>query len=330
MPNDPTWKPLFRPDRNTGANAGQPVDEVGGNPMTLDAMKSGTYQDIGSDAGLCANIDNDPHGAVHVNVGNQRGMGRVPWAANDPIFWLHHSNIDRIWASWNKVGGKNPTDPGFLNESFVFADKDGKRATITVGELIDATPKSYVYDAYLPRPPGSAPFPPGPALAFSFHVANSVASGPVKLSAARTTVALDTLPLPGLSAPKGTNVLSAQARAPGRRFNLRLEDVQAASDPGIGYDVYLNLPAGTAPGKSDVSYVGSLNFFAVIAHVAHAAHAASPGARSARNFSFDVTEVMQKLDAAGRLAAVSRVTLVPTGKLQGTPTATIGRVAIIS
>ena len=23
----------------------------------------------------------------------------------DPVFWLHHSNIDRIWAAWQK---KNP------------------------------------------------------------------------------------------------------------------------------------------------------------------------------------------------------------------------------
>ena len=28
-------------------------------------------------------------------------MGFVPAAARDPIFWLHHANIDKIWSDWN-------------------------------------------------------------------------------------------------------------------------------------------------------------------------------------------------------------------------------------
>ena len=47
-------------------------------------------------------------GQVHTLVGNLLGMGKVPWAANDPIFWLHHSNVDRLWASWNGWGRANP------------------------------------------------------------------------------------------------------------------------------------------------------------------------------------------------------------------------------
>ena len=40
----------------------------------------------------------DIHGAVHVWVGGT--MGRIDWAAYDPIFWAHHANIDRLWARW--------------------------------------------------------------------------------------------------------------------------------------------------------------------------------------------------------------------------------------
>lgn len=29
-------------------------------------------------------------------------------APNDPVFWLHHCNIDRLWARWQK---KFPTQP---------------------------------------------------------------------------------------------------------------------------------------------------------------------------------------------------------------------------
>jgi hypothetical protein len=41
---------------------------------------------------------NGPHGSVHVRVGGD--MGSVPTASYDPIFYLHHANVDRIWAQW--------------------------------------------------------------------------------------------------------------------------------------------------------------------------------------------------------------------------------------
>jgi tyrosinase len=34
------------------------------------------------------------------------------YSPNDPIFWLHHANVDRIWAQWQKfqlgIGGSHP------------------------------------------------------------------------------------------------------------------------------------------------------------------------------------------------------------------------------
>jgi hypothetical protein len=38
------------------------------------------------------------HGWVHGTVGGD--MGSVPVASYDPIFYLHHANVDRIWAGW--------------------------------------------------------------------------------------------------------------------------------------------------------------------------------------------------------------------------------------
>ena len=29
---------------------------------------------------------------------------------NDPIFWLHHSNVDRLWWNWQQSGIKNSTN----------------------------------------------------------------------------------------------------------------------------------------------------------------------------------------------------------------------------
>jgi tyrosinase len=41
---------------------------------------------------------NGVHGSVHVRTGGD--MGSVPTASYDPIFFLHHANIDRLWAQW--------------------------------------------------------------------------------------------------------------------------------------------------------------------------------------------------------------------------------------
>lgn len=47
------------------------------------------------------------HDQVHVWVGG--AMGQIPIAPADPLFWLHHANIDRIWSLWQKQNpNKNP------------------------------------------------------------------------------------------------------------------------------------------------------------------------------------------------------------------------------
>ena len=53
------------------------------------------------------------HNSVHVWVGGS--MGSVPTAPADPIFWMHHCNIDRLWHVWQTTpgnAGKNPVLAG--------------------------------------------------------------------------------------------------------------------------------------------------------------------------------------------------------------------------
>lgn len=37
------------------------------------------------------------HGSVHNAVGGNMATGSSP---SDPLFWLHHANLDRLWAEW--------------------------------------------------------------------------------------------------------------------------------------------------------------------------------------------------------------------------------------
>jgi tyrosinase len=61
---------------------------------------------------------NGVHGSVHVRTGGD--MGGVPTAAYDPIFYLHHANIDRLWADWQAAhpGALPVVEAGFALQPF--------------------------------------------------------------------------------------------------------------------------------------------------------------------------------------------------------------------
>ena len=43
-----------------------------------------------------------PHNPVHDLIGNWMADMQSP---TDPIFWLHHANVDRLWVAWVNAGG---------------------------------------------------------------------------------------------------------------------------------------------------------------------------------------------------------------------------------
>jgi tyrosinase len=332
MPNDPVFKPLFRSQRGTGVNNGQPIDA--GRPpfLNLNDMKFANYLET-SPGGFCLNLDRNLHGNVHVNVGAAQpaadlGMRFVPTAANDPIFWLHHCNIDRIWASWNKAGGKNPNDAAFKAQQFTFANTGGTAVQRTVGTVLDTQQLDYVYDNYLQRPPGSQPFPPagGPLVAaasVALHADTAPSSGPVPLGRELVTVSLATRDVPALRGAKKTKDFSVQLSTAldTRQLFVVLKNIQVSQDPGVTYAVYLNVPKGTKPAVDDPGYVGTLNFFSV-----HGDHADHGGA----NVAFPATDVLRTLRQQGRAAGEPTVTLVPDGEYVGGAEPKIGSISLVS
>ncbi|MGY3317456.1 tyrosinase family protein [Arthrobacter sp. TE12232] len=70
------------------------------------------------------------HDLVHVWVGGRRGtMGRLDRAPADPLFWMHHANIDRLWFQWQKSPqgqGQRPNLQGgdMIMDPWAFTDSD--------------------------------------------------------------------------------------------------------------------------------------------------------------------------------------------------------------
>ena len=53
--------------------------------------------------GPAVNVDRQPHGSVHIQVNGS--MALFETAGLDPVFWMHHCNVDRMWETYAKSLG---------------------------------------------------------------------------------------------------------------------------------------------------------------------------------------------------------------------------------
>ncbi len=94
---------------------GLPAGPTSRNPGTPDGLPSDT--DVSQVLALTEFTDfqaqlEDIHDQVHGWVGGD--MGNISAAAFDPIFWSHHSNIDRLWYVWQNQNGNGNLPPDYL------------------------------------------------------------------------------------------------------------------------------------------------------------------------------------------------------------------------
>jgi tyrosinase len=309
-------------NRNPGVNTGQPIDKGQRYQLNLDALKETGYQQNGPKMGFCADLDSFLHGSVHVFTGTPTNMGAVPYAAQDPVFWAHHCNIDRIWASWNKNGGKNPTnDSTFMSGQFVFADENGTRVVAKVPDFLAIDALGYTYDALEPAPRGFRPdslttrttlttqidTPAAPAIALSASLA---------LTGARTNVTLRAQP--------NTQVRTAIQSVTGeKRLYLVAKGLSASAEPGVPYDVFLNLPDNVSGTRANQYYVGTINFFG-------AGHGEHEGNSGQRFLSLDVTQSAKSLTAQAKSDEPVKISLLASGSPSEAAKPVIGSLILIT
>jgi tyrosinase len=76
------------------------------------------------------------HNDVHNYVGGT--MADISVSPSDPIFWMHHSNIDRLWSTWQP---KHPTQHANLSGKNAIMDP----WTVTEPQTRDITTLGYSY-----------------------------------------------------------------------------------------------------------------------------------------------------------------------------------------
>jgi tyrosinase len=141
----------------TGSNSSTPSPGYGG-PNT-------GFSNAGAVSG---NLESNPHNQVHGDVGGfisnlVYGLMSDPGtAALDPIFYLHHCNIDRLWASWNADGNSNPKNASWLagpaangERAFIMPLPGGKPWVYTPADVNSLSQMDYDYQQLLTSAPAN-------------------------------------------------------------------------------------------------------------------------------------------------------------------------------
>jgi tyrosinase len=322
---DPTFKCLFVDKRNVhtttnsfaNVNAGEPIDKYDPGALELAALKQTTYSPAGAAPGFNMDLDGSVHGAVHVLVGNSLNMGDIPWAAGDPVFWMHHCNIDRLWASWNACGGKNPTSPTWLNQTFTFADADGNKVVLAIKDVNTTAQLHYSYDHLELCPIRIAPRPEAEIAAIQATTLATLSAG-ATLTKSPVRVNLEVK-----SQAAGQPLIEhVRKLPPGRKLYLVIRNLHSDVHPETIYHVYLDLPPGTAPKDGSAYQIGTLNFFNAVPHPGHSGTAESN--TETRFRSFDVTEIASKV-----LQDKPTVTIAPLGEPASQAKPMVGEISLV-
>jgi N-acetylneuraminic acid mutarotase len=145
--------PLYDGTRWFWVNGGERIDNLYRDWISLDALNEKIYIDSPQGSlGFNPRLDLNPHFLTHLALGGD--MAEFSTVGGDPLFYLHHANIDRIWESWNRLGNENPTDPQYLNRRFAYGDRSRKRVDLPVSAGNRTADLGYEYDSYEepPRP----------------------------------------------------------------------------------------------------------------------------------------------------------------------------------
>lgn len=221
--------------------------------------------------GITGPFEGNPHNSVHGSISGNMGGYMSPL---DPIFWLHHCNVDRIWDRWNRMGRANTSNALWRNfrfdKQFVVPSGSGTTAyNVAVNELLNINALGYTYTPtftlppwvftqfnLIPRPIDLNRLPP---LALVTNVPAARLNVPLDL-----TVNLNAAQNSALARIRPTAQLedtSKAVQAPGRIVAI-IRDIEPPKNTSFEVRVFVNHP-NLSPDTptGDRHYAGSFNFF---------------------------------------------------------------------
>ncbi|WP_164937060.1 tyrosinase family protein [Bradyrhizobium vignae] len=268
--------------------------------------------------GLQGTLERLPHNMVHNSIGGWMPSAMSP---RDPIFFMHHCNLDRLWAVWNSLGNSNSDDHFWKDMTFTdnFVNPDGSSYSPKVSELASPETLGYTYGlpstsivatsfpnlialqgklvtlhaSGVPKSPDVKTFTASPS-GLDFGTISNPLTVPVSVDAGLIAAVSRRRPV-----SSGTEFLNFAAareqRATGARVFAFVRDVATTQPQNTEFRVFLDHPGLNAQTPvSDPGYVGSFGIFVHGEHGGHGGGDANP------SFALDLTGAMQRVYAGGQ------------------------------
>jgi tyrosinase len=248
-----------------------------------------------------SSIESNPHDNVHVDIGGW--MGSVPTAAQDPVFYTHHSNIDRLWNIWLAQGGgrHDPlTDSAWKGNTYTFFNESGGQVHMTACDILRCAEQlNYTYEG---EPTQVKEYClklikfPIPILILQVLI--HWPGPPVELNEKEISVPIDIAQV-----REKRQLLQSQNQS----LVLELGEVTAEKEPGVVWEVYLGLPAGAKADPQSPNYLGTISLFST------GVRSHTHGEFKPAHFTFPINKA---LDAAlSKEGEKPQLTFVPSGPI---------------
>lgn len=360
--------PLFVPQRwgpNDDGDVYVPLDQVDLKALTdpdFTGVASGGDPGFGGvDTGFShrgrvhGRLETQPHDWVHVLVGGSDPanptlpglMSYPPTAGLDPIFWLHHANIDRLWEVWIRgpVSRGNPREKRWIDGPSSIGERafvqpwapSGDPWSYTPGQMADLEALDYTYDDLSPEsvsPALALRLDRLRAPAFEGGAASvdedkrdvemvGASDAPLRIAGRREVRA--PVRMEGGAARRLKANLDAAfaegtdaALSPERVF-LNLENVRGLLD-AVAFRVYVNVPEGDDPADHPERLAGNIGLFGV-----RQATEADDHGGAGLTFVLEITDIVAALRLDGDDIEVR---IVPVKDVPEEAQISIGRVSV--
>ncbi|KAM1347627.1 hypothetical protein ACFX2H_036537 [Malus domestica] len=242
------------------------------------------------------NIESIPHNNIHFWTGdptqtNGEDMGAFYSSGRDPLFYSHHSNVDRMWSIYkDKLGGTDIEKTDWLDTEFLFYDEKKNLVRVKVCDSLDTKKLGYVYDEKVPIPWLKSK----PTARKSTNKRKAAVSSSDLTTTFPATLS-DTISVE-VTRPSATKRTTAQKKA--QDEVLVIKGIEFAGNETVKFDVYVNDDADSLAGKDKSEFAGSF---------VHVPHKHKKNIKT--NLRLSITSLLEELDAETDSSLV--VTLVP-------------------
>ena len=265
--------PLYRSDRTgTDVTGALGMDAYADTILHFQRGKTDAFEPL---------IEASPHNPVHNLIGGV--MSAITYSPKDPLFFVHHANIDRLWAAWiNAGGGRHQPIP---SNTYWQGDLEYGTALKAIPRVWTTNTTTYFNYQYDDLTLPSAPADPPPSGSVSSAVAFSIAGALLPKPAAVQTTALGApcpltldersvsvdVPLTSQDANRVRSLMlqpaSASASTDASPLRVVLDGVHLTAlgrKGGYFYKVFINLPDQAGVNQPERAYlIGMVGAFEI-------------------------------------------------------------------